>query len=271
MHVVYVYVVYVYVVCVKTLYGMDRDNMTNLEMKKINSINGRAKIVGMLFIIGTVSGMIGGLLIKPILGATDYLVKVSASQNLVLVAVFFDLIMAAACASIAIWLYPVLKRYSESLALGAVGFRLIEGTFYIVSVIGLLLLLTVSQEFVNAGAPDSSYYQFFGELLITGHNMIGSVAVLLPWCTGALMYYYIFYRTKLVPRWLSGWGIIGVTLCIAASLLVLFRVIDHMSIAQIVLNFNILLQEMVLALWLIFKGFNTSAIASETLIQPVIQ
>jgi Domain of unknown function (DUF4386) len=245
--------------------------MMNLEMRKINSINNRAKIVGMLFIIGTVSGIIGGIIIGPVLGTTDYLAKFSASQNLVLAAAFFELIMAAACASIAIWLYPVLRKYSESLALGAVGFRLIEGTFYIVSVIGLLLLLTVSQEYVKAGAPDSSYYQLFGELLKTGHNMINSVAVLLPWCTGALMYYYIFYRTKLVPRWLSGWGIIGVTLCIAASLLVIIRVIDHMSIAQIVLNFNILLQEMVLALWLIIKGFNTSAIASETLIQPVIQ
>jgi hypothetical protein len=245
--------------------------MMSRETRKTNSTDGRAKIVGILLIIGTVSGMIGGVLIKPVLGASDYLVQFSASQNLVLAAVFFDLIMAAACASIAIWLYPVLKRYSESLALGAVGFRLIEGVFYLVSVISLLLLLTVSQEFVNAGAPDSSYYQFFGGLLITGHDMINSVAVLLPWCTGALMYYYIFYRTKLVPRWLSGWGIIGVTLCIAASLLVLFRVIDHLSIAQIVLNFNILVQEMVLALWLIIKGFNQQAITTEALIHPVIQ
>jgi hypothetical protein len=243
----------------------------NLELSEINSINYRAKIVGILFIIGTVSGILGAIIISPVLGATDYLAKFSANQNQVLAGVFLELVMAVACASIAIWLYPVLKKYSESLALGAVGFRLIEATFDFVSVLSLLLLLTLSQEFVKAGAPDSSYYQLFGELLKTGHNFIGPVLMLLPWCIGALMYYYIFYQTRLVPRWLSAWGIIGVTLCIAASTLVLFHVIDSFSPAQIVFNLLILVQEMALALWLIVKGFNPSAILSEPLKQPVIQ
>jgi Domain of unknown function (DUF4386) len=240
----------------------------NLEKNKIYSLNVRAKIVGMLFIIGTISGIIGAIIMKPALDAADYLVQVSESQNLVLAGVCFELIMAVACASIAIWLYPVLKEYSESLALGAVCFRLIEGTFYIVSVISLLLLIAVSQAYVNAGAPDSSY-QLLGDLLQSGHKMIQAVAVLLPFCIGALMYYYIFFQTRLVPRWLAAWGMIGVTLCIVASMLVLFRVMDQMSLAQVILNFNILVQEMVLALWLIIKGFNPAAIAIEPLRQPI--
>jgi hypothetical protein len=238
---------------------------------EIKSMNNRAKIVGILFIIGTVSGILGALLISPILGATDYLVKFSADQNQVLTCVLLNLIMAVSCGSIAIWLYPVLKKYSESLALGAVSFRLIEATFDLVSVLSLLLLLALSQEFVKAGAPNSAYYQLFGELLKAGHNFIGPVLMLMPWCIGALMYYYIFYQTKLVPRWLSAWCIIGATLCIAASILVLFHVIDSFSPVQIVFNFLILVQEMALALWLIVKGFNPSAILSEPLKQPVIR
>jgi hypothetical protein len=241
----------------------------NLETSEINSNNKRAKIVGILFIIGTAAGMLGAIIISPVLGATDYLAKFSDNQNQVLIGVLLELIMAVACGSIAIWLYPVLKKYSESLALGAVGFRLIEVMFDLVSVLSLLLLLTLSQEFVKAGTPDSPYYQLFGELLKAGHDFIGPVLMLLPWCIGALMYYYIFYQTKLVPRWLSAWGIIGVTLCIVASILVLFHVIDSFSPAQIVFNFLILVQEMVLALWLIVKGFNPSAILSAPLKQPV--
>jgi hypothetical protein len=243
----------------------------NLETSEINSINNRAKIVGILFIIGTAAGILGAIIISPVLNATDYLAKFSADQNQVLAGVFLELVMAVACASIAIWLYPVLKKYSESLALGAVGFRLIEAVFGFVSVLSLLLLLALSQEFVKAGAPDSSYYQLLGELLKAGHDWVGPVLMLLPWCIGALMYYYIFYQTKLVPRWLSGWGIIAVTLSIAATILVLFSVIEPFSTTQIIFNFLIMVQEMVLAVWLIVKGFNPSAILSEPLKQPVIR
>ena len=76
------------------------------------------------------------------------------------------------------------------------------------------------------------------------------------------MYYYIFFQTKLVPRWLSGWGLIGIILIIVTSMLVMFRVIGPMSTTQVVLAVPIAVQEMVLAVWLIVKGFNSSAIAS---------
>jgi hypothetical protein len=235
----------------------------NPEMSKMSSVNKSAKIVGILFIIGTVAGILSVVFTGNILGSPDYMIKISANENQVMVGILLVLIMAAACASIAIWLYPVLRKYDEALALGAVGFRLMEGVLYIVSVIGLILLLTLSQEFVKAGAPDSSYFQTLGVLLLTGYNWVGNVPMLLAWCLGALMYYYIFYQTRLIPRWLSAWGLLGASLVIVASMLVMFRFIDIWSTAQVVLNLPIALQEMVLAIWLIVKGFNPSAITSE--------
>jgi hypothetical protein len=91
---------------------------------------------------------------------------------------------------------------------------------------------------------------------------VGNVGALLAFCLGALMYYYIFYQTKLIPRWLSGWGLVGAALCMVAGLLVMFRVIGPMSTSQVVLAIPIAVQEMVLAVWLIVKGFSSSAIAS---------
>jgi hypothetical protein len=73
------------------------------------------------------------------------------------------------------------------------------------------------------------------------------------------MYYYIFYRTKLIPKWLSGWGLVAVSMGIVASMLVMFQVVGSMSTVQVVLNLPIAVQEMVLAVWLIVKGFNSSA------------
>jgi len=227
---------------------------------QLSSDRKTAIIAGVLFIIGF-TGVLTLVLTKPLLDDPDYLVQVAAHTNRITVGAFFQFTMAAACAGIGISLYPVLKRYSEGLALGAVGFRIIEAVFQIVGVIILLLLVTLSREFIKAGSPGSSHFQTFGALLLSGNDWVNQVAVLLSWSTGALMYYYIFYRTKLIPRWLSGWGLAGITLTIAGSMLFLFHLIASLSTIQVVLNLPIALQEIVLAIWLIVKGFDPSALA----------
>ena len=176
----------------------------------------------------------------------------------------FSFIAAATSASIAISLYPILKRYNESLALGAVGFRIIEAVFYIVGIICSLSLFVLSQEFVNTGGQSISYFQTLGSLLLAASDISGFVLGAISFSIGALMYYYVFYQSKLVPRWLSGWGLIGAVLMILASVLTL---VDgppfSISGMLLLLAAPIAVQEMVLAVWLIVKGFNPSVIASE--------
>jgi hypothetical protein len=227
----------------------------------MNSNRKTAIIVGVLFITATVAGILSVVFSGSILDAPDYLIKVSANESQVIIGALFVLIMAFACTGIAIWLYPVIRKHNEALALGSVGFRLIEGVFHLVGVIGLLSLVTLSQEYVKAGAPDASYFQSLGTLLLAARDwagVLGSFAFIL----GALMYYYIFYQSKLIPRWLSVWGLIGVPLWIAAELLIMFGLIESFSTNAILLDIPIAVNEMVLAIWLIAKGFNPSAIAS---------
>ena len=71
---------------------------------------------------------------------------------------------------------------------------------------------------------------------------------------GALMIYYLFYQSQLVPRWLSVWGLIGAILYLASGLFAMF------SLDFGILEAPLALQEMVLAVWLIVKGFNLSPI-----------
>jgi hypothetical protein len=231
--------------------------------KKMNTNKKAARIVGVLFITATVAGLIGGVILGPILEAPDYLAEVSANENQVLIGALFLFIMAAAGASIAIPMYPILRKHNGGIALGSVGFRIIEGGLFMVGVIFLLLLVTLSQEFVKAGAPDASNFQTSGKLLIGGMNfslLIGGLAFSL----GALMYYYLFYQSKLIPRWLSGWGLVGVALGLAAYLNQFFSASASASSGIELGHIPIFLQEMVLAVWLIVKGFNASAIASES-------
>jgi hypothetical protein len=230
----------------------------------MNSYRNNAIMAGVLFIIATVVGILGNVIfLTPILDAPDYLIKISANENQVIIGGLLMLIAAFASASIAICLYPILKKHHEALALGSVGFRVMEGMLYIVGVVCTLSLLTLSQEYVTAGASNASLYQISGTLLLAVKTWAGMLSVI-AFTTGAMMYYYIFYQSKLVPRWLSGWGFLAAALSLASALLAISGLLIPLSPVFIVFNLLILVQEMVLAVWLIVKGFNPSVIASKS-------
>lgn len=225
-------------------------------IEKVNSGRKTARTVGVLFIIATVAS-IASLPFLTSVNSSNYLVDVSANGTQVLVGALLAFIAAIASASIAIPLYPVLEKYNRPLALGAVGFRLIEGTLYIVGIVDLIILLALSQEFVKAGAPSSSYFQPLAVSLLAGYHWVYYVGAVLAFCLGALMYYLIFYQTKLVPRWLSGWGLAGIILLTAAAILVMFGAIVPLSTSHAILVLPIAVQEIAFAVWLIIKGFSS--------------
>ena len=227
----------------------------------MNSNRKTAIIVGVLFIAATVAGILSLVGTGPI-HAPDYLINVSANGNQIIIGALFSLIMAVSVAGIGVMMFPILKKQNEALALGYVGARIVEAVMFIATVISWLLLLILSQEYVKAGAPDASYFQTLGTLLLAVSNWIGHVIVdTAVFSLGALIFYYLLYQSKLIPRWLSVWGLIGATLLLAAGLLAAFGV-DPLSPILVILNLPNAVMEMVLAIWLIVKGFNSSAIAS---------
>lgn len=221
-----------------------------------------AAIVGVLFIIGTVTGTIAAIIGNPILDAPDYLTKISANESQIIIQTFLVFLMGVACAGIGLALYPIMKKYSTGLAIGVVGFRVAEGILEILGGVVTIGLLALSQEFVQAGAPDAACFQTIGAIIKAGDAWLSNGAVLLCWCIGALMYYTVFYQYRLVPRWLSGWGMVGIALTTISSVLVMLHIIPGFGTVQVVSSLPIALQEMVFAIWLIAKGINPSAIAA---------
>jgi hypothetical protein len=194
--------------------------------------------------------------------APDHLTAISTNEGQMILFTAVKFIMGIACAGIGLALYPILKKYNEGLAFGAAGFRVIEGMVDVVGALLLVALLALSQEFMKAGAPKSSYFQTADVLVNAGIGWFTNVAMLLTFGIGALMYYVVFYQFRLVPRWISVWGLIGITLTIIGAVLVMFHLIPPAGTIQIILNLPILPQEMVLAVWLIAKGVNPSPVAS---------
>ena len=211
-----------------------------------------ATIVGILLIIGTVSGILSAVFTGNIFSEPDYLAKIAESDAQVLLGSGFVLLMGFSLAMVPVMMFPIFKKKNEALALGAVVFRgPVEAVLYIMMVVSWLMLISLGKEFVAAGAPAGSYFQNIGAVLVQSGTQINQILEI-TFSLGALMFYFLFYQTRLIPRWLSLWGVIGAVLYHIAGWTDLF------GIDMSVLIFPLALQEMVMALWLIVKGFNTS-------------
>jgi hypothetical protein len=156
-----------------------------------------------------------------------------------------------------------LKQFNEVLAIGYVVFRgALETALYIGMTIGWLMLIVLSQEYVKAEAPAASYFQTLGTLLLAGHEALNTVLIIV-FSLNALMLYTVFYQSKLIPRWISIWGFIAILLHLTTAFLLLFGIVDSTtSPVLMVFNLLILVQEMVMAVWLIVKGFNSVIVAA---------
>jgi hypothetical protein len=228
---------------------------------KMNSNKTTARIVGTLFIIGTIAGILSVVFTSPILSDPDYLLKVSANENQLILGVIFVLTMGFALAMVPVIMFPILKKQNEALALGYVVFRgALETVTYFATAISMLLLIPLSQDYVNAAASQTSYFQTLGDLLQGVAQLPMTVFV---FSLGALMFYTLLYQSKLIPRWLSVWGLIAITLHLVTGFLIVFGLQTDFSSLNTMMNFPIFLQEMVMAVWLIVKGFNLPVIAAK--------
>jgi len=224
-----------------------------------------AIIVGVLFIIATVAPIMSAVPLSVVPlgflgteGDPDYLTAISEDENQVLIGALLWLVMAASVVAIPIVMFPILRKHNEGLALGYVGARTFEGFFDAVNVISLLSLLSLSREFVDAGAPVASYFQTSGALLLATIDW-GSLLLDLVWLLSVPLFNYVLYQSKLIPRWLSALGLIGGALWLATWPIRMFDLSPSMIE---IFALPIAAQEMILAVWLIVKGFSSSAIAS---------
>jgi hypothetical protein len=207
--------------------------------------------IATFFFIGFLGGGVAG---DPI---PDYLASVAPNESQVVIGMLIEWVYALAVVGIIATLHPVLKKHDEALALGFFGLRFIEAVCIIVGTIGLLTLLTLGREFLEAGAPSASHYQTVGTVVLAIRDWAFLVGSGIVWSLSALILNVVLYQSRLVPRWLSVWGLLGAILSFANYLPEFF------GIASIEMLFlPIAVQEMVFAVWLIAKGFSSSAIAS---------
>ena len=216
--------------------------------------------VGLLFIACSAASILSIVpLGAPVSAPVDF-AKLAGNDNRVVLTALIEFIWAATGMGIAIGLYPVLRQYNRALALGSVAGRVVENVFILLGTLSLLALLTVSQQAAGSAAPSS--FQATGEALLAVRDWAPGFVGTLAFGIGSLMYNYVLYRSRLIPRWLSGLGLVGAVLSVAATVYAGFTQDFGFTTVNNVLSAPIGLQEMVLAVWLIAKGFNPSTVRS---------
>lgn len=218
-----------------------------------------AIVVGLLFISATVTSILSSLFLGSLASAIS-LVTVNASSNQLVVAAILELIAAISAFATAVFIYPVLKKHIESLAIAYVGFRTLENALYIVSVVALLALVTLSQQFI-AGGVNAPYEPLISMITALRDWSLAIGTVLLAG-VGSVTLNYVLYKSKLIPIWLSLWGLIGAALLILYGLFGIVTTHTGLNSPLTILAAPIAVQEMVFAVWLIFKGFNPESISA---------
>lgn len=214
-----------------------------------------AIIAGVLFLAGYLGIFLGSAIYGPFVDAPDYLSVIFPNKSQVVLGIFIELINDVAVIGIPIVLFPVMKKFSERLALGYFGFRIVESVVLIVSKFNLLSLITVSQNYLTVGTPEASYFQTAGAAMLAERNWASQIQVVF-FCLSALIFYYVMYRSKLIPRFLSVWGFFAVVLLVVANVLPVPDLTEGFSLSQL-LFLPIFISEIAIAIWLIVKGFNT--------------
>ena len=213
------------------------------------------RVVGALFIAATVGSIAASAALGSVLDGPAYLTDLAAQQGRTILAVLVFLIAATSAFATSFLLFPILRRHAEGLAAGYVGLRAFENVFYVAGVVSLLAMLTVSQNDA-VGAAGATDLRLLGATLLALHDWSILIGTLIFFALGAATLNYVLYRSRLVPRWLSTWGLIGAPLALSYGVAGILGYGTDLGSPLMLLAMPIALQELVFAGWLITRGFD---------------
>ena len=227
----------------------------------MNTYKKNAVTAGVLLLAAIVTGVTGKLITLVITEAPDLLTAIADKPNQYVLGNMLFLLMGFCCTGIAIWLYPALKKHNPGMAAGALAFRIIEGGIFVAYSALQMGLIFIAQQAAVADGALLETLTVSGEVFIHSTEMLGAVGGALGFCFGAALYYIIMIQSRMVPRWLSIWGLVAILTHTIEVIMVVFGESSTSNLAMM-LNLPIFLNELVLGGWLIFKGFDFSHMKS---------
>lgn len=217
-----------------------------------------ARIVGTLFLAGMVTYITGNILVQSILTVPDHLAAVPAKSLLLAVGAMLMMLASVWDAAHGILMFPILKKYSERMAFGYLGYRIVDAVLLAVGILFILLQIPLANEYLKAGTSDTFLLQALSTLSIQGSMYAYEIAMMFVGLAGLLLCYTL-YKAKLVPSVIAIWGLAGYAIHLGGSV---FQVLGF----DLALMHTIVggLWELFIGVWLIAKGFNSPAFVAQS-------
>jgi hypothetical protein len=225
-----------------------------VEMTKYRTT---ATVVGVVYIAGFVVGIGGNILIQSNISAPNHLSTVFANSMTVAIGAILWLMAVAGDAAHGVLMFPVLKQNSERLAIGYLAARIVDAVFIAVMVLLLLLQIPLGSEYLKTASTNAFYLQALSTVTVQASQYAYAIGMSAVGLAG-LMLCYVLYKAKLVPRFLAVWGFIGYAIIFCGMVSVLMG-----SGLGLISSIPGGLWEVFMGVWLIDKGFNSSAFVSQ--------
>ena len=222
----------------------------------------RARLFGVLFALTFVTSIAGLLLYDPVLNDANYILGAGADTRVQLGALC-EIFLAITNIGTAVVLWPIVRRQSQTLALGYVASRIVESVVIVVGLISVLSVVTLREDLAGTGANADSL-NIAGQSLVAIHDW---TFLLGPgFCVGVngLVLGYLFYRSGLVPPWIAMFGLVGGPLAFVGSIFVLFGAWEQTSATQFIFTIPEIVFEASITIYTIWKGFSPSPILDDT-------
>ena len=226
--------------------------------EEMNKFRTTARVVGVVYIAGFVVGIGGNILIQSNISAPNHLSTVFANSMMVAIGAILWLMAVAGDAAHGVLMFPVLKQHSERMAIGYLAARIVDAVFIAVMVLLLLIQIPLGSEYLKAAATDASYLQALSNVTVHASQYAYAIGMSALGLAG-LMLCYTLYKAKLVPRFVAVWGLVGYAVILIGMLSDIMG--SGLSLASSLPGG---LWEVFVGVWLIAKGFSSSAFVSKT-------
>jgi hypothetical protein len=212
-----------------------------------------SRLIGALFLAGFVTYGGGSGLVSSVVGAPDFLSTISAHQTTLVLGAFLMLLTSVVDVGKGVLFFPILEPYGKRTALAYLAALIFEMVLMSVGALFLLMLVPLAQQGVDAGQASVGWAQALGSLAVEANTMAYQIGQL-SLGIGAIFLCSLLFRTRLIPRWLAAWGLIGYVLHAAGASAEIFGI--HISLILLIPGG---LFELTLAFWLLIKGFQPEA------------
>jgi hypothetical protein len=210
-----------------------------------------SRVLGIAFLLQFVTSFSNGVFLQPALlvpgDIHETMINIGSSAGLMRASILLDMLTALGIIFLGAMLFVSLGKQNEKVALVALGFYILEAALLAVSRSEAFSLLRISEEYVVAGQP--AYLQTMASLALESMEFVGSTLHMLAFCLGGILFYYLLYQSRLVPRALSLWGLITLLPLLVGTVTQVFGYTLPMF-----LYFPYVPFEFVIGVWILVKG-----------------